>query len=189
MCIECSGVHRQLGVHVSKVRSCTLDVKVWEPLVLQVCEAIGNQYSNTVWEAALPTAELPAGVEHLQQQQQQQQQRLKHTESWVWCDDDDDDDNDELDDSDESDTTEDDDTPKAAPAAAASARVPMGGSSRRRRQQQQKLGRRQVWDVGSACAASVSSCGPAVLLLLFLFFQWSRSAMITVPEAGASLSS
>ncbi|KAG5674558.1 hypothetical protein PVAND_004515 [Polypedilum vanderplanki] len=48
MCIECSGVHRNLGSHISKVRSLTLDE--WPPGHLAVMLSIGNSLSNSIWE-------------------------------------------------------------------------------------------------------------------------------------------
>ncbi|CAH8524220.1 unnamed protein product [Dicrocoelium dendriticum] len=52
VCISCSGIHRQLGTHISRIRSLHLDE--WSPESVAVMCAIGNTLANSVWEAAVP---------------------------------------------------------------------------------------------------------------------------------------
>uniref|UniRef100_A0A673YW59 Arf-GAP with SH3 domain, ANK repeat and PH domain-containing protein 3 n=1 Tax=Salmo trutta TaxID=8032 RepID=A0A673YW59_SALTR len=51
-CIECSGIHRELGVHYSRIQSLTLDVLSTSELLLAV--SIGNTRFNDIMEANLP---------------------------------------------------------------------------------------------------------------------------------------
>ncbi|XP_016344918.1 arf-GAP with GTPase, ANK repeat and PH domain-containing protein 3-like, partial [Sinocyclocheilus anshuiensis] len=51
ICIECSGMHRNLGTHLSRVRS--LDLDDWPVELSMGMTAIGNAMANSVWEGCV----------------------------------------------------------------------------------------------------------------------------------------
>jgi len=56
MCIECSGAHRSLGTHVSKVKSVLLDAPSFTLSIKEFLLNTGNKVSNDKWESILATS-------------------------------------------------------------------------------------------------------------------------------------
>ncbi|XP_055536731.1 stromal membrane-associated protein 1 [Wyeomyia smithii] len=52
LCIRCAGIHRNLGVHISRVKSVNLDS--WTPEQVVSLEQMGNSRARAVYEALLP---------------------------------------------------------------------------------------------------------------------------------------
>ncbi|XP_022196124.1 stromal membrane-associated protein 1 [Nilaparvata lugens] len=52
LCIRCAGIHRNLGVHISRVKSVTLDS--WTPEQVVSLQMMGNSRARAVYEANLP---------------------------------------------------------------------------------------------------------------------------------------
>ena len=51
VCINCSGCHREIGVHITKIRSTNLDV--WPQDALNNFKLINNKIANKYWEHKL----------------------------------------------------------------------------------------------------------------------------------------
>ncbi|ORZ03327.1 hypothetical protein BCR43DRAFT_483144 [Syncephalastrum racemosum] len=50
LCIDCSGTHRSLGSHISKVRSLTLDEQSFTAHNVEFFMQMGNARSNAIWD-------------------------------------------------------------------------------------------------------------------------------------------
>eukprot|EP00806_Schmidingerella_arcuata_P007237 Macronucleus_7613.p1 GENE.Macronucleus_7613~~Macronucleus_7613.p1 ORF type:complete len:133 (+),score=23.20 Macronucleus_7613:1-399(+) len=61
VCLRCSGQHRALGVHITKIKSVNLDK--WPEGKVEIFQALSNNLVNAYWEANLPGELSKAGVE------------------------------------------------------------------------------------------------------------------------------
>lgn len=57
LCIRCSGFHRSMGTHISRVKS--IDLDIWTPEQMDSIQKWGNKRANTYWEAHLKPGHAP----------------------------------------------------------------------------------------------------------------------------------
>ncbi|PLW20832.1 hypothetical protein PCANC_08240 [Puccinia coronata f. sp. avenae] len=57
MCIRCSGIHRSMGVHITRIKS--IDLDTWTPEQVACVQRWGNKRANAYWEAHLRPGHMP----------------------------------------------------------------------------------------------------------------------------------
>jgi len=57
LCIRCSGIHRGMGTHISRVKS--IDLDTWTPDQMESIQKWGNRRANLYWEAHLKQGHSP----------------------------------------------------------------------------------------------------------------------------------
>ncbi|KAL7411139.1 hypothetical protein BDY24DRAFT_343423 [Mrakia frigida] len=57
VCIRCSGIHRSMGTHISRVKSVDLDI--WTPEQMESMQIWGNKLANLYWEKHLKPGHVP----------------------------------------------------------------------------------------------------------------------------------
>ncbi|CAK9782819.1 ArfGap-domain-containing protein [Cutaneotrichosporon oleaginosum] len=57
VCIRCSGMHRAMGTHISKVKS--IDLDIWTPEQMANIQKWGNKRANAYWERHLKAGHVP----------------------------------------------------------------------------------------------------------------------------------
>lgn len=57
LCIRCSGIHRGMGTHISRVKS--IDLDMWTPEQMDSIQKWGNRRANLYWEAHLKAGHIP----------------------------------------------------------------------------------------------------------------------------------
>ena len=60
VCIECSGIHREMGVHITKIQSLTLDNIGTSQLL--VARVMSNEGFNRVMEAKAAAKPMPSST-------------------------------------------------------------------------------------------------------------------------------
>eukprot|EP01083_Nonionella_stella_P144352 450585_1 len=57
MCIQCAGIHRAMGTHITKIRSFRLDTNAWTDKITSIFTKIGgnDRANHAVWEKNLPS--------------------------------------------------------------------------------------------------------------------------------------
>ena len=81
VCIECSGIHRNLGSHISRVRS--LDLDEWPPGHVAVMTGLGNYIANSIWEDRVPPGHRKPGPDSSREEKERYIKSKYERKDWL----------------------------------------------------------------------------------------------------------